>query len=215
MTEIIDIYDANLTLKGQMERRAAHLAGEWHVTFHCWVYRSSPTPALLLQQRSPSATNFPGLLDVSAAGHLEAGETPLMGIREITEELGIHVDESRMLFAGHRVEVADQTNGQLNREYQAVYFLEVPASESFMPEPAEVFGLWWLGIADGCRLFSSEQPLSEANVEGLVWDESTGVFEQASRSVKLEDFLPRVQRYYLAALISADRALHGLPLAIS
>src|SRR5690348_15694820 len=108
-----------------MERVQAHLAGEWHKTFHCWVVSSAGGGRILFQLRSPSMQNFPNMLDVSAAGHLEAGETVEQGVREVTEELGITFSPPDLAFLGYRVEVADQANGQRNREYQAVYLLRV------------------------------------------------------------------------------------------
>ena len=73
MAERIDIYDANLNHLGAMDRMEAHMQGQWHQTFHCWIVSSVSGGRILLQKRSDSMRNFPRLLDVSAAGHLEAG----------------------------------------------------------------------------------------------------------------------------------------------
>ena len=116
MADEIDIFNANLEKLGQMDRRQAHYEGQWHRTFHCWLYRASPAPQILLQMRAPRMKNFPEKLDVSAAGHLEVGEDPIDGLREIREELGIEVKQEALLYLGERVEVADQDNGQKNRE---------------------------------------------------------------------------------------------------
>ncbi|WNQ12825.1 NUDIX domain-containing protein [Paenibacillus aurantius] len=45
-------------------------------------------PCLLLQRRHPGKDTYPGLFDITAAGHLEAGENVSDGIRELKEELG-------------------------------------------------------------------------------------------------------------------------------
>ncbi|WP_407645941.1 NUDIX hydrolase [Actinacidiphila oryziradicis] len=108
-----------------MDRIEAHLQGKWHRTVHCWVVSAERGGQILLQKRSDTMKNFPGLLDVSAAGHLEAGEPVEAGLREVTEELGIEVDRSRLHHLGERVEVADQKNGQRNREYQSVCLIPV------------------------------------------------------------------------------------------
>jgi isopentenyldiphosphate isomerase len=215
MDELIDIYDANLNHKGVMERVQAHMAGEWHKTFHCWVVSSVGGGRILFQLRSPSKVNFPNMLDVSAAGHLEAGESVEEGVREVTEELGVTFAPHDLQFLGYRVEVADQSNGQRNREYQAVYLLRVERElADFSPQVEEITGLVWLGLSDGLQLFTEET--REATVEGIRYDTDSEQWREVRRVVTTDDFLPRIQRYYLTACIMGRRILDGeLPLAIS
>jgi isopentenyldiphosphate isomerase len=209
MAKKIDVYDANLQPIGTIDRRHAHNLGLWHRSFHCWVYRTAPIPAVLFQLRSPNSTNFPDLLDISAAGHLDAGETVRDGIRELHEELGIvDLTMDNLVFAGERVEVADQDNGQLNREYQSVFFAEINEPlNSYRPEPKEVWGLYWVPITEGMSLFSGE--LESLECEGIVWQESEGEYRATRRVFGRKDFLPRIQPYYLAALICAQRLFSG------
>ncbi len=209
MAKNIDVYDANLQPIGTIDRRRAHNLGLWHRSFHCWIYRSSPTPAVLFQLRAPDSTNFPDLLDISAAGHLDAGETVEDSIRELHEELGLReISMGDLVFAGERVEVADQENGQLNREYQSVFFarVEKPLS-SYQPEPKEVWGLYWITIADGMALFAGHRESLEC--DGVVWEASRNEYVAARRAFSPKAFLPRIQRYYLAALICAQRLCDG------
>lgn len=216
MVEYIDIYDANLGHRGVMERIEAHMAGEWHRTFHCWVVSSADGGRLLFQKRSDKMRNYPGLLDVTAAGHLEAGEPVTAGIREVTEELGIAVDPAALHELGERVEVADQSNGQRNREYQSVFMLVHNAAlNEYKPDPFEVAALLWLPIVDGFRLLGSE--VDSVQVAGRTYEESGGrSWDPVEILVTRESFLPRIQRYYLTSLIMADRLLRGeFPVAIS
>lgn len=216
MVERIDIYDANLAHLGDMERIQAHKEGQWHRTFHCWIVSPADGGRILLQKRSDTMKNFPGLLDVSAAGHLEAGEPVLAGVREVTEELGIEVDPGQLHSLGERVEVADQTNGQRNREYQSVfmYVTDTPLSD-YRAEPAEVAALVWLPVADGFRLFDNSA--ASLALPGYTYEKSGGeTWEPFELPVTVESFLPRIQRYYVTALIMAERLLNGaLPVAIS
>jgi isopentenyldiphosphate isomerase len=206
VAEQIDIYDANLGRIGVMGRGEAHRAGHWHRAFHCWVYTRVDDPCVLFQLRSPRSKNFPNMLDVSAAGHLTAGETVLDGVREVREELGISFDDSALAFAGERVEVTDQSNGQLNREYQSVYFLNHDADlAEYAPEPREVAGLFWIPLAAGLDFFGGRR--DTVDLDGVEFD--NGRYAGASRTVTRADFVPRIQRYYLAAMVSVDRLIDG------
>ncbi len=214
MGENIDIYDANLKHLGVMDRLEAHRNACWHKTFHCWVV-TGKGGAVLFQLRSPEMANFPNLLDVSAAGHLEAGETLEEGIREVSEELGIPLPMNALHQLGYRVEVADQKNGQKNREYQAVYManVDLPLTE-YQPQVEEVSGLLWLDVQDGIGLFSGVK--KKATMRGIRYDSDKKRWEPATRAVTSRDFLPRIQQYYLTICIMAERlAENRSPLSIS
>jgi isopentenyldiphosphate isomerase len=209
MAENIDIYDANLGHKGVMERIKAHKEGEWHRTFHCWVVSTEEGGSLLFQQRSMKMKNFPGLLDVSAAGHIEAGEAIEEGVRELNEELGIEIDESKLIRLGERIEVADQANGQRNREYQSVYmYLTSQPISSYKPEEYEVTALVLLNIQDGFKLFRGE--VEKVTMKGCSYEiNENGIWEPFTLEATTKSFLPRIQQYYLTSLIMAERLLDG------
>jgi isopentenyldiphosphate isomerase len=208
MNEIIDIYDANLRRFGTADRLAAHLNGEWHQTFHLWIASSTAGGSLIFQLRSPSAKNYPNLLDITAAGHLQAGEDVEHGVREVTEELGIVLDFAALHPLGYRVEVADQDNGQRNREYQAVFLTrdDRPSSE-FKPDPGEVYGLIYVPISTGMELFSGGR--QDLSVHGIAYDKQSGAWQPVSDTLTLQRFLPRISKYYLTMLIMAERLLEG------
>lgn len=214
MPDTIDIFDADLRPLGSMDRKEAHRAGHWHRTYHCWIVRAEPVPALLFQRRALTMRNFPGLLDVSAAGHIETGETVDEGVREVTEELGLARASFDPLYIGDRVEVADQTNGQRNREYQAVHLAVLDANIPLKPDPSEVWGVYWMQLDEGLDLFSGRT--DAVDVVGLEYDQASNTYPPSQLRVSIDDFLPRHQRYYLAALIASERLLQGKPdIAIS
>ncbi len=213
--EQIDIFDADLRLIGTKERKQAHFDGNWHITFHLWVAGRHYGGSLLYQWRSDEMENFPDMLDVSAAGHLLSGESMEEGIREAEEELGIEFSKKRIHALGYRVEVADQENGQKNREYQGVHMVEVEESlQDFVPQTEEVSGLYWISIADGIRLFSGE--LNSVQGRGIYFDKDQSIWQISTRNFTKDHFLPRIQNYYLTAHIMAERLIEGrLPLSIS
>ncbi len=213
MSELIDIFDANLKPKGKMERKEAHLSGEWHHTFHLWLCSSRHNGSLMFQLRSPDAKNFPGMLDVTAAGHLLTGETLEDGTREAQEELGIAVKDLEIRSLGYRVEVADQENGQRNREYQGVFLAKDERSlDDYRPDPNEVYGVIDVPISDGYALFGESQDTIVCNYyayDGEKWF-------LGEKELSRQHFLPRIQQYYLTMFIMSERLLEGKsPISIS
>ncbi|WP_214801062.1 NUDIX domain-containing protein [Exiguobacterium sp. ERU656] len=69
-------------------RNRVHAEGLWHETFHCFVVNREQR-IVLLQERATEKKDFPNCLDITAAGHLLAGETVADGVRELEEELGL------------------------------------------------------------------------------------------------------------------------------
>lgn len=205
--EEIKIYDANLREQGTLDRKEAHAVGAWHITFHCWLI-SRKSKSMLFQLRAKDKKNYPDMFDISAAGHLLSDESVEDGIREVSEELGIDVSIDDMRFLGYRVEVDDQDNGQKNREYQAVYLAGVPVELSeFNPQVEEVAGLMWMSVADALQLFSGEKKNVEMN--GIVYDNVENTWTTAMRTVSTEDFIPRIQNYYLTVAIMSERLIEG------
>jgi hypothetical protein len=82
---MVDLFDASGRPVGVAGKRAAHRLGWWHFVFHCWLYRVGG--GIILQRRGPGKKVYPGLYDISAAGHYTAGEGVADGVREIGEEL--------------------------------------------------------------------------------------------------------------------------------
>ena len=91
MDEYIDIVTQTGRSTGKVALKSeAHKNGWWHNTIHVWLYTKNGE--ILLQQRSHKKTIFPLLWDVSAAGHIDAGESFVdAAIRETKEELGLEL----------------------------------------------------------------------------------------------------------------------------
>lgn len=207
MTEVIDIFDANYKHVGESERLAAHQQGLWHHTFHCWIVgKRDDVGYVLLQLRAPTKKNYPDMLDITAAGHLQAGERPEDGVREIEEELGVEVRQENLVRLGIKHDIMDEPNGVQNREFSHVYLLRDDRDiVDYRLDKSEVSGLVEMGIDDGLDLFSGRVGSVECRAVRLEGD-SHQIFR---RHVSTEDLIPRVDAYYLKVFIMAQLLLEG------
>lgn len=87
------------------ERHEVHKDGDWHGASRVWLVRKATDDngirqvEVLLQKRSEKKDSYPGLWDVSAAGHVSAGGNYLeTAVRETEEELGIFLKPSELTF---------------------------------------------------------------------------------------------------------------------
>jgi len=120
-------------------RKQAIIDGDWLGSCNLWVIQSSPVPAILYQQRSANTTWEPLKLDVSAGGHLMAGETSYDGLREAKEELGKEFQKENVFFLGRKLQVSPDTQGHV-RHYVVDIFYTIDNSplESFTLQAEEV-----------------------------------------------------------------------------
>src|SRR4051794_1911294 len=105
--ELLDVFDDNMELIRKAPRAEVHAKGLWHQTFHCWIVRAAHDGQyVLFQRRGPTKKVFPNTLDITAAGHLQSGETVEDGIREVNEELGISARYGDLIPLGIKFDVA-------------------------------------------------------------------------------------------------------------
>ncbi|MFZ5868162.1 MAG: NUDIX hydrolase [Thermodesulfobacteriota bacterium] len=92
--ETLEVVDERDQVVGSATRAEIH-ANRWmHRAVHIFVFNSKG--AVYVQRRSASKDRFPGVLDSSAAGHVDSGEGyEEAAVRELCEELAInaHIEE--------------------------------------------------------------------------------------------------------------------------
>lgn len=137
--EMIDTFDDQGRHLGPMERAEAHRKGLWHQVAHILLVAPRPDgPVAILQRRARTKKTFAGLVDLSATGHLAAGEQPRGGVRELREELGVEVDPDDLFSLGVRRLVDDTPEG-VNRELVHVFVIaRADPLHSYRPDPGEV-----------------------------------------------------------------------------
>lgn len=121
--ELIDIFDEeNRPLGIKKMKSEAHRDGLWHRSSHIWIYNSKGE--ILLQLRAKNKDFWPDMWDISAAGHISAGEDTLTAaLRETEEEIGLKLNpEDLEFFKIHNLRMA--YNGKENNEHAYVYFFK-------------------------------------------------------------------------------------------
>jgi isopentenyldiphosphate isomerase len=205
--ELVDIYDENLRKIGKDSRYEAHVKGEWHLNFHCWVVRHRDGGALLFQIRSKKKPTFPGKLDSTVGGHYKADEKLSGVVREAKEELGLQVKSRELVHLGRRIDIAS-VGGMPKREIANVFLLPRDAPlEDYRPDPEEVEGLVEIPIRKGLELFSGRVKSFMAN--GIRWEPKAGRRIEVTRTVERRSFVPKVDSYYLTLFIMAQRYVAG------
>lgn len=140
MDEYIDIITETGEPTGKIALKSeVHKNGWWHNTIHVWLYTKNGK--LLLQQRSREKSIFPLLWDVSAAGHIDAGENFLdAAIREVKEELGLELEPKDLVKIGVHKHPSSYDNGSIkDYEFHQVYVAELKVKlEKLKPQKEEV-----------------------------------------------------------------------------
>jgi isopentenyldiphosphate isomerase len=142
MDELIDILTPEGKPTGKTALKSeAHKNGWFHATAHIWFFTSDKK--ILLQKRALTKKVFPGIWDISVAGHIGAGEEVLEGAkREVFEEIGLILEDKDFIKIGTRIHQVNHENGIQDNEHHHVFIAELktPISELTM-QPEEVAGL--------------------------------------------------------------------------
>ncbi|MCU0495861.1 MAG: NUDIX domain-containing protein [Anaerolineae bacterium] len=201
--ELFDIYDDNLNFLGVKPRSQVHRDGDWHCSIHCWVVSRADRDYLLVQKRAADKDTYPNLFDVSAAGHLSAGETVGEAIRELDEELGLKVPFEALIPLGIRVSATKPAPLMIDREFNYVFLLRHDQPlDSYQPNH-EVSGIAWIAIEDGIALCVGE--VTTINARYL----STETRQVDTITLGIGNFVPNRDRYLYKVLLIAQRYFAG------
>ena len=147
MDEFLDIVDpsSGIPIGKTVLKSEAHARGIWHTAAHVWIYNDKNE--VLLQLRSSKKNLFPGVWDVSVAGHVSATGNPEdTALREAKEELGLNLHRALLKKAfviKVSVKVPDylQREGvQQNNEFYHVYLYKLNSVPTLVLQEEEVDG---------------------------------------------------------------------------
>ena len=134
--EYLDICDSEGNLLGiKKSKKEAHDKGLWHRAVHVWVLNSKGE--LLIQKRSPLVDNNSNLWDISAAGHVSAGENyTTSAIRETEEEIGLKLSPKDFIFIGI-IKRESSREGYINKEINPMYIVKMDLDPNEVKKQAE------------------------------------------------------------------------------
>jgi isopentenyldiphosphate isomerase len=131
MDELIDILTSEGEATGTIALKSeAHQKGWFHATVHIWLFTADAK--VLLQKRGRSKKVFPGLWDISVAGHVGAGEGILTAAkREVFEEIGLQLADADFTKIATRKHQISHQNGIIDNEFHQVFVaeLKIPLTE--------------------------------------------------------------------------------------
>ncbi|WP_010179990.1 NUDIX hydrolase [Aquimarina agarilytica] len=124
--ELIDILTPNGTLTGEVKLKSeAHKKGLWHASVQIWIY--TPDGKILIQKRAKNKDTYPNLWDISVAGHLTAGDSPIdAAIREIEEEIGYRVFKDNLIFLKTIKKSKQVSSSIIDNEFNYLYIVKLP-----------------------------------------------------------------------------------------
>jgi isopentenyldiphosphate isomerase len=199
--ELLDILDESGRPTGEVVAKSeAHRLGLWHRCFHCWICGSDPGGSyLLLQRRAGTKDTWPGYLDVTAAGHLAAGEETLDGLREVEEELGLRIVPERLVPLGTR-RVEQEIPGGCDKELHDVFLVfDATPLEDLRLQKEEVEAVFRLDLDDVQVLYETGSAPAREYAAGRT----------SATRIHLAEFVPKDEGYLGRVAGAARRHLSG------
>jgi len=119
-------------------------------TSHVWLWRKTTGGGVevLIQLRAADKRNWPSHWDISAAGHINLGETPTdAAVRETAEEIDIKLDPKKLYYIFmHR-----SFNGRCE-EFANVFLYKLTGKNEFKFNDGEVAKLKWVSPDELSRM---------------------------------------------------------------
>ena len=154
---------------------------------------------MLIQRRAAAKDTWPGYLDVTAAGHLAAGEVTTDGLREVEEELGLQVEQERLVPLGTR-RVEQEIPGGYDREFHEIFLLvDATSPEDLRLQKEEVEAVFRLDLDDVEALYEAGSAPAREYAEGRI----------SATRIHLSEFVPQNDEYLRRVAVATRRLLSG------
>lgn len=122
MDEMVDVLTETGKFTDNVEmKQLCHKKGLWHKAVAVFIINSKKQ--VLLQKRSKNKKMWPDMWDISAGGHVIAGEFGFQAIiREIKEELGLNIKKEEITFIGCSKSI-NKKEDILNKHFNEYYIV--------------------------------------------------------------------------------------------
>jgi isopentenyldiphosphate isomerase len=142
---LLNVIDENGNVVGQDTRENIHKNGLLHQEVHVWFY--TPNKEIIFQRRGMNQDTYPGLLDATAGGHVEIGDTIWQSaLKEIKEETGLMLinEDLKFIKSFHKNSFDSLTGNTNNRIYNIFTYLYKNKIDDLQVEvgKADGFEVW-------------------------------------------------------------------------
>jgi len=144
MEEYFDVLNEKGEYIGKTEtRERCHKEGLWHKAVAVFIINSRKQ--VLLQRRSATKKLWPNMWDITAGGHVLAGEFGFQSIiRECKEELGIDLNKEDITFIGTSISTNIKSN-IINNHFNEYYIVNKEIDETKLQlQKEEVSEVKWI-----------------------------------------------------------------------
>lgn len=179
MEEFFDVLNEKGEYIGKTEtREKCHTEGLWHKAVAMFIINSKGQ--VLLQKRSANKKMWPNMWDITAGGHVLAGEFGFQSIiREAEEELGIDLNKNDITFIGSSI--SSNIQGKIvNNHFNEFYIVNKDVDETTLKlQEEEVSEVKWVDkneiierIKDNCNGITAKEGCWEYLVKYYDWKEN-------------------------------------------
>ncbi len=141
--ELLDILDEDGNVIGIEDRKIVHEKGLWHIHVGVWIMNEEGK--LLFQKRTSTKKRNPNKW-TRTGGHVDSGESPLIGIqREVEEEIGGRIPTEKFELLNIEKLEADEYNHHFTYNYFICVKYKI---EEYTMQKEEVSDLKYISIEE-------------------------------------------------------------------
>ncbi|MCA9361324.1 NUDIX domain-containing protein [Candidatus Kaiserbacteria bacterium] len=179
--EKLNILDKQGNILDQEYRDVIHQKGLLHGEVHVWCV--TPEDELIFQHRAKDKDTYPDLLDATAGGHVDLGETyDESAIKELKEETGLDAEVGDLIFLRTEIKNSfDEVTGMTNHPRRNVYLLKRKVNiEELTIEDGEALGFVSYPIS---KLLDLDEQEAKKFIPTLLDEDGLSLFKEIDKNI--------------------------------